>query len=328
VVVGSRRSRLKRVMSGALVAALLVAAVPGPGPAAASGFLSDAASHPPPTTGAFAYYDTYGSFGPDRPGFPGKGESFVDPVFGSTLTRLTNEVGSHSMSDIYGKNGFTNADNTLVVHNTAAGRNFIDTRTGAVVRANVPGNDNASFAPDDPDVYYWYAYGSPTLSKYSVRTGSSTAIKTFSAGINNNGGSIDWIDASGRYMVLRIGNTWRVYDVKSDVLYAGSIPDVYGGDGGYGAISPDGNYIITTNSSPAAHRSWAIDHANRTVSTTPNLFWSLCGDHGDLVSATNGKTYFVTYECDSVAGVFAVDVSLPQSQTDKDRQRATNRMLF
>jgi hypothetical protein len=297
-------------------------------PPRASAFLSDTANHPPPSTGGQAYYNTYGSFGPNQAGFPGKGQSYVDPVFGTTITRLTNELGQQSWSDIYAKNGYTNADNTLTVHNTPGGRSFINPTTGAVVRASVPGNDNSSFAPDNPDTWWWYTYGGTTLSKYSVATGTSTVVKNFGAPINNNGGSTDWIDASGRYMLLRLGNTWRVYDVQADVLYSGAISDSYGGTSGWGGISPDGNWVVTTNSGPAMHRSWAINHTTKTLSTTGNVFWTLCGDHADLVSASNGKTYFVTFECDSVAGIYAVDISIPQSPTNKPKQLADNRMLF
>jgi hypothetical protein len=75
-------------------------------------------------------------------------------------------------------------------------------------------------------------------------------------------------------------------------------------------------------------RSYAIDHVARTVDTTGVMFWSLCGGHGDLVSATDGKTYFVTFECHEEPGVWAVDVSLAQTTADIPKQREDNRKLF
>ena len=87
---------IREVVKQAAAGALAVLSVLAGGPmSAANAFLTDTASHPPPTTGGQAYYNTYGSFGPDQPGFPGKGQSYVDPVFGSTVNRLTNEVGRH-----------------------------------------------------------------------------------------------------------------------------------------------------------------------------------------------------------------------------------------
>jgi hypothetical protein len=313
----------KRTLAGALVSCFLAGLVPAPRVAAATTYVTDSVTHTPPATGATAY----GTFNPSVAGFPAKGGSFVDPVFGSTIRRLTSEVGSSSWSDHYAKNGNMNADNTLVVHSTPGGRHFLNTTTGAIVRASVPGNDNSAFDPVNPDTWWWYGIGGSTLNKYSVASGTSTTVKNFGTAINNNGGSTDWIDASGRYMLLRLGSTWRVYDVQADVLYSGAIPESYGGtSGGWGGISPDGKYVITADS-PGA-RSWPINHTAKTLSTTGNLFWSLCGDHGDVVSASNGKTYFITFECDTEAAIYAVDVSLPQTMADKNKQRADNRRLI
>jgi hypothetical protein len=303
-------------LSALIAAALLV-------PTMAWAYLTDAASHPPPTSGAYAYYSTYGAFGPDRPGFPGVGQTYVDPVFGSSVRRLTNELGRQSNSDIYGKNGFWNADGTLMFHNDAISKTIINTTTGALVRSEVPGNFDGSFAPDDADT--WYYFSGASLWKYSVATGTSSVVKTFAATLGALGGSVDWVDRTGRYMVLNIGGQARVWDKQDDVLYAGAIP----GDAGDGwvGISPDARYVVTAMDDK---RSYAINHSTRTVNTTGVMFWSLCGGHGDVLSATDGKTYFVTFECYEEAAVYAVDVSLAQTATEAGRaqQRATNRKLL
>jgi hypothetical protein len=303
-------------LSALIVAALLV-------PTLAWAYLTDAASHPPPTSGAYAYYSSYGSFGPDREGFPGVGQTYVDPVFGSTVRRLTNELGQPSRSDIYGKNGFWNADGTLMFHNDGNSKTIINTTTGALVRSEVPGNFDSSFAPDEADT--WYYFSGASLWKYSVATGTSSVVKTFAATLGALGGSVDWVDRTGRYMVLNIGGQARVWDKQDDVLYAGAVP----GDPGDGwvGISPDAKYVVAAMDDK---RSYAIDHSTRTVNTTGVMFWSLCGGHGDLLSATDGKTYFVTFECYEEAAVYAVDVSLAQTATEAGRsqQRATNRKLL
>jgi hypothetical protein len=85
----SSRSTAGRVLGFATVLSAALAA-----PAAA--YLTDAVTHAPPTAGALAV----GVFTPDRAGFPGVGQTFVDPVFGTTIRRLTNEVGRVSSSDI------------------------------------------------------------------------------------------------------------------------------------------------------------------------------------------------------------------------------------
>src|SRR5688572_6921754 len=112
-------------------AAALITAVVTP----AAAYVTDAGTHAPPSSGAYAYYSTFGTFGPDRPGFPGVGQTYVDPVFGSTVRRLTSGLGRPSGSDIYGKNGFWNADGTLMFHNDGSSKTIINTTTGAVVRS-------------------------------------------------------------------------------------------------------------------------------------------------------------------------------------------------
>jgi hypothetical protein len=319
----------KRVVAGVLVLLLLAAPVPSIHQAGAESYVTDSAVHAPPTTGAYAYYATYGAFGPDQSSFPRVGESFVDPVFGKTIKRLTNELGQASFSEIYSKNGYFNANGTLVHHRTPSGHNIISTSTGQVVRAGVAFNYDSSFAPDDPDAWYYFAFGDTTLYKYSVATGNRTVVKTFPGALAALGGSVDWIDRTGRYMVLNIAGVTRVYDKQSDTLYAGSIPGNYGAGGGWRGISPDGNYVITsTDGSPTMSHSWRIDHATRTVSTTPVLFWTACGGHADVVSATNGKTYFVSFDCHTSISIYAVDVTLPQSASNVAQQLSQNRKLI
>ena len=287
------------------------------------GFLLDDTTHRPPSTGGLAYYSTYGSFGPDQAGFPGKGQSFVDPVFGSTIRRLTSDFPNSSASDIYAKNGFWNADGTRMIHGTPSGYSIIDTTTGAVVRTGVPGNFDGSFAPDDADT--WYYFSGSSLRKYSISSGTTALVKSFGSTLGSLGGSVDWIDASGRYMVLRIGSSIRVWDKSTDTLYAGNVPG--GSDAGWIGISPDGKYVVATSGDVDKY-SYAINHSANSVNTTGVLFWTLCGDHGDLVSASDGKTYLVTAECYTEAAIYAVDVSIPQSASNREKQRSDNRKLY
>jgi hypothetical protein len=293
-------------------------------------YITDALAHPPPMSGAFGY----NTFKPGASGFPAVGGTYVDPVFGATVRRLTNEVGSQSDSEIYSRNGFFNADGTLMHHRTPSGHAIIDTATGAVVRKPpVMFNDQSSFDPVDPDA--WWSFdksgSSPVLTKYSVSRPAQTTTKTLPGNLGQNGGSVDWIDRSGRYMVLSVGGATRVYDVQGGALYAGAIPGSYGGGGGWFGISPDGNYVITstpqTSSTPPLSHSWWIDHATKAVRTTPVLFWTLGGGHADIVSASNGKTYFVGWDSHTTSDVYAVDVSLPQTHANVTQQLAQNKKL-
>jgi len=66
--------------------------------------------HPPQIGGAYPY----NAYGPHVPGFIGRGQSFVDPVFLSTVRRLTAEYPAASASDLYAKNGFWNSAHPAV----------------------------------------------------------------------------------------------------------------------------------------------------------------------------------------------------------------------
>jgi len=63
------------------------------------------------------------------------------------------------------------------------------------------------------------------------------------------------------------------------------------------------------------------------VNTSPVTFWTLCGGHADAVSASNGKTYWVSLDCHSTGALYAVDVTIPQSAGNVAKQLADNRRL-
>ena len=290
-------------------------------------YVSDHLAHAPPSAGPYAYFPSGGTFGADQAGFLVPGASYTDPVFGTSVRRMTDGYPAPAGNDIYAKNGWWNADGTLFLHRQADGHYILDGATGAVVRAMVPTGYNAaelSFDPADADSYY--IPNGTTIDRFSISTGMRTRVKDFGVSLDAGlGGSLDWIDATGRYFVLNLGGELRVWDRMADVLYAGTIPATFGE--GWATISPDARYIVTA-SNDQTHKSYLIDHTAQTVSTTPTMFWNLCGDHGDVVSATDGRTYFVTFECYGEAAVYAVDVSLAQDPMDQAAQRMSNRRLF
>ena len=290
-------------------------------------YLTDTAVHAPPTTGTYAY----NTFKPDQVGFPAVGGLYIDPVFGSEIRRLTNELGQQSNAEIYGRNAYFNSTGTRMHHRGPGGaaiHQIIDTSTGAVVLNNAVFNSDASFSPTDPDVYYYFAFGTTDLKQYSVSTGVGVTIKTFAGNLAALGGSVDNIDRTGRYFVLNIGGVTRVWDKQTDTLYAGSISGTFGA-GGWIGISPDGKYVVTsTPGSPPQHHSFLIDHVAHSVDTVGVLFWTLAGDHGDLCTASDGKTYYITYDTTTTGDVYRVDVTLPQTHGNQAQQRSQNRLLL
>ncbi|MBM2845936.1 MAG: hypothetical protein HW407_1248, partial [Bacteroidetes bacterium] len=55
---------------------------------------------------------------------------------------------------------------------------------------------------------------------------------------------------------------------------------------------------------------------------TPVNFWTQCGDHGTLVSATDGKNYFITFDCNNSPGIYRVDITLNQNLNQPFRTEA------
>ncbi len=122
------------------------------------------------------------------------------------------------------------------------------------------------------------------------------------------GGSVDFMDRIGRYFLLDIGGQLKIWDKQTDTLYTGSIPaSVFNQTGGWAGISPDGNHVII--SSDQNHMSYAVDNANKTLSENGVLFWTLCGDHGDISSPGDGHTYQIVFNCYNESAIYRVDVS-------------------
>jgi hypothetical protein len=308
------------------VSIAIVPAKGGPAPKGCPG-ITDNTSHAPPTTGAYAYT----TFEPNQPGFVALGASYVDPVFGCSVRRLSNVFPGWGNSMIYSKNGFWNADGTLYMQNPNEHGEFdvVNGDTGAVVRANVDfGNGEGSFDPVDPDIYWWWPYQSSELRRYSVSAGAYTVAKTFPSMLVSLGGSVDWIDRTGQYFLVSYGGQLKIWDKTTDTIYAGSVPNTFGT--GWAGISPDGKWLIIGghNGQEFQHWSFPIDHASKTLSSTGQMFWSLCGPHSDIISTSDGKTYLAGFNCWDQPEIYRVDVSLSQSTSDIAKQKTDNVRLF
>jgi hypothetical protein len=213
--------------------------------------------------------------------------------------------------------------------NSAASGFFdvVDANSGAKVRSGVFfSSGDGSFDPVDPDVFWYWPIGGNQLHRYTVSSGADVVFKTFGAALGSLGASVDWIDNSGRYFLLNIGGALRIWDRQADVLFSGSVSANFGG--GWAGISPDARYVITAAN--PQHWSYPIDVNSQTLSSSGTMFWSLCGDHGDITTASDGKTYLVTANCYDEPATYRVDVSLPQSDPPGGlaQQKAQNQRLL
>jgi hypothetical protein len=302
-------------------------------PTSGRSFLSDSAVHVPPTTGI---YD-YNTFQPGGLDFPAVGGNYTDQVFGGIITRLTNIGSNQNNEDIYAHH-WANANGTYAFSRQGAGMDtlkILSTKTGDEVHVNQPrGSSPTDLAwdPINPDKYYYF--DGTDLVERSVSNQTSTPIHRFGGTLEGLGGSLNWIDRTGDLYIVKWGGppngTAKVWRRSTNTLYSGEVSPL--DLNGWVAITPDGNYLVTAagGSSPpnSEHYSYRINHATRTIETAPTQFWGLCGDHGDLISASDGHNYFVTFACTSSVGVYRVDITKDQAGRSESLQLADNLLLI
>ena len=309
------------------------------------GFESGDGSLPPPATGAFAY----NSFVP--PLVPAA--SYIDPVFGETVRRLTVD---HSHDDIYARNMWWSADETRYLHRVCCVAdywNVIQVATGAITHTGLPNGDFAAdggFDPVDANVLYYIVRdrgdGRGEIHRLTLGPSGSwtntvewTAPSPLGTASDYLGGTINWLDASGRYMLVRYGPEPSVYLLDRQNLAAGPYGNAidarnYVDEGSYLGLTPDGGFVVGFDSrfniafGLGEGVSWAIDHAARTVAPAPNVFWSLCGDHGAFASASDGRNYMIVSDCDNFSGLWRVDITNNADGLGEEQKTLPNNRLL
>src|SRR6266850_2317825 len=290
-------------------------------------YLTDIAIHLPSILGTYAY----NTFMPGAPGFPAVGGTYTDPVFGTTIRRLTDRVGSRSFDDNYSKHQ-ANANGTFLFHGVGTGMNIINAAGTTMYSAQPFGLTIHETHWDalDPDKYYYFS--GANLVRRNLAAQTNTTMQSFSSTLQDNGGSLNIQSRDGRYFTVRYGGTNKVWDSQLNVIYANPVTPL--SSTGWVTITPDANYLVTAEGPTAMpqkeHYSYAINHGTQSISTTPVQFWGLCGDHGVLVSASNGKTYFVTHQCydgtqytSTGPGVWAVDITTNNAGKTPAQQKAS-----
>lgn len=280
------------------VAALLLAALPG---------RTDTTPLLPPTAGEFAY-QTY-------TGPVAAGGTFIDPVFGTLVTRVTTD---RAPDDLYGKNLWVNADEALIVHTNK----IVDVVSGAV-RFTVPRGQwtgDASFDPVNPLVYYY----TTATGVHRVTLGSLiTDVVDVAGAMGALGQSQNGRSADGALFLASVGGAVKVYDSTMQP-FAGSV----GGDpgGGWVALTPSGNHVIRYMGKTAT--SYKVDRATKTVGPGV-IFWNgLCGDHAAPGTDTTGADYLLAGDCNNYDEIYRVNPDVNVANMTEDQQRAANKLLF
>lgn len=284
--------------------------------------LTDSGIHPPPTTGTYGY----NTFKPGSAGFPAVGQTYTDPVFGSVVKRLTDVTGRANGDDIYAHH-WSNADGTYAFNRSTGNVDILMVATGQKVYTNQTwGLDGGDIFWDalDPDKYYYFS--GTNLMRRNLAAQTSTVMKTFPGTLQSVGGSLNIQDRSGRYFTVRYSGTNKVWDSQTNTIYAGSVTPV-DSSGGWTTISPDGNYLVDAASAANESYSYPINHTTQTIGPG-TMFWNLCGDHGDVISASDGKTYFITGNCNNIPAIYRVDVTQNEVGRTPAQVSADNQVLI
>lgn len=328
-------TRSGRGACGACLALLVLGLL---GASTAFAALNDAGVYAPPATGAFAY----NGFVPEL--LPGV--AYVDPVFGESVRRLTTD---HARDDLYARNMWWSADESRFLHRTygVAGKpdrwDVIDAGTGVITHTGIPFGTFAAdggFDPVDANALYYLVQnrgdGHGEIHRITLGpagTWTDTVYFTAPAAIADLGGTLNWLDAGGRYMLVRYGPEPSVYLYDRQDLAAGPYANPIDATnsvehGGYLGLTPDGQFVVGYDDRPVGYGrmgqgvSWKINHASRTVASAPTAFWSLCGDHGSFLSASDGRNYMIVNDCYSQPGLWRVDITNSADGLDEQQQLA------
>jgi hypothetical protein len=125
-----RQRSTRRLQASWIVRLFLVLALLEAGSSSLYAAITDNGIYPPPTTGPFAY----NTFRPGTPGFPALGGTYIDPVFGSTVRRLTDIGANRGEDDSYAHN-WCNANGTYCFYTgrSKSPVSILNSMTGAVV---------------------------------------------------------------------------------------------------------------------------------------------------------------------------------------------------
>lgn len=183
----------------------------------------------------------------DQPGF---GESYVDPVFGTTITRATDASGGERIVPVQSPAAVWNADETLLLlyrtGGDSSGHVFLDADTYEVVGelAVLPTDiEQVFWHPTEPDLVVLVT-AERELVTVSATTGAVSTIATFpecdsvDPGVGTAGPSWD-----GTLIALRcfIGDDLRVLSQPLDGTQAAALAI---DEGEQGIASPDGQAVI------------------------------------------------------------------------------------
>lgn len=189
---------------------------------------------------------------------PALHESYVDPVFGVRVLRITDPGQVSNVSRIrhyYSKANPFNADETRAIFHGSDGSSWLyDTRTWTPIKSlRLRSSDpEIQWHPTDPHLFYHMEFvdNSPNVRAfqlYDIRTDASRVLRDFSEYETARGRLEGNMDRQGRYYAL-IGKRGKkheafVYDVLANRVSRRLAIDEEQGDD-WISVSPGGKYVV------------------------------------------------------------------------------------
>lgn len=279
----------------------------------------DSSSHVPPLSGA----DNYNS--DVRPGL---GLSFTDTTFSTAVRQVTNIGVNNSDNQSY-SHCMVTCNGTYFIHRSPIGTHEIRAvADGSLVESGAyPGIafDTQTHPTDDTKLIYYVASGGGRGLFTHVIGGSETLLKNFGADLLTLGSSHNIVDQTGRYYLYATAGGVGVWDSQTDTTYTNQVTNPASG-GGWCGITPDGAYLITSDGN---WKSYPINHGTTTVSTTGTTFWTIGGDHGEVITASNGTSYGIVRSIeDGTSDIYRIPVTTDNSAANANAQRASATRLI
>jgi hypothetical protein len=244
------------------------------------------------TTGALAA-PNYDSFVP-----PAAGGTYVDPVFGSTIKRVSNALATPNadrggmlswIQQEYATSSPFNSDNSrfILVHQSYFG---LYDGAGAFLR-NLPLEINSSSEPrwsrrDASTLYYHY---SNQLKSYNIASSTTSVVHTFSEyGSISGNGEMDISQDGDHFVFAGDGRYVFVYEISTDKKYAAFDTAGRAFDSLY--VTPDNHVTITWMQAGTARYS-GIELFDINMSFLRQV--AHAGGHMDVTRDTNGDEVLV-----------------------------------
>lgn len=229
---------------------------------------------------------------------PGYKQSFIDPVFGTKVTRITdNSMGGSEWNwqVTYSKTPVWNSDMSKLM--LGYGAFILDATTYNVIRS-MGLHDEARWSTVDPNIIFYIngdGNNGNQFRKLNVTTGVDTLIRTFPQNIQIGPGEGN-LSIGDRWVVLTHGGTSAtLYDIQNDVVVA---TRNIANDGAVVAVdwismSQSGNYIVVEGGFDTAFGVRVYDRANFGNLSIPPRRITETLSHADLGFDAAGNEVFV-----------------------------------